>query len=95
MGSSKSPAAGPGGRTRSGADPRCVIPGCTNPVGHSGDTCPDCLDDFGPYLRVTDAPALTRQQIADRDEGVKLALALQRQVRAINQTSAALRSRAA
>ncbi|CQD02000.1 hypothetical protein H7I87_03245 [Mycobacterium timonense] len=95
MGSSKSPDAGPGGRTRSGADPQCVIPGCTDPVGHSGDTCPDCLDDFGPYLRHSDAPALARQQIADRDDAVKLALALQHQVREINQTPAALRSRPA
>lgn len=95
MGSSTSPAAWPGGRSRSGAEPQCVIPGCIHPVGHAGDTCPECLDDFGPYLRVTDAPALTRQQMADRDGEVKLALALQRQVREVNQTPAALRSRSA
>lgn len=95
MGSGKSPAAGPGGRTRPGANPQCVIPGCTNPVGHWGYTCPGCLDDFGPYLRVTGAPALTRQQIADRDDGIKLALALQHRVREANQTPAARQSRSA
>ena len=71
----------------SGAVPVCVIPSCINEVPRWGATCDECLDDFGPYLRSTGAPALTQQQIADRDHGVHLALALQRQVREANQAT--------
>ncbi|WP_342314786.1 hypothetical protein LIX17_25445 (plasmid) [Mycobacterium avium subsp. hominissuis] len=73
---------------QSGAVPLCVIPGCINEVHRWGATCGECLDDFGPHLRSTGAPALTQQQIAERDSGVQLALALQRQVREANRAPA-------
>lgn len=78
---------------QSGAVPLCVIPSCTNEVLRWGATCGGCLDDFGTYLRSTGAPALTQQQIAERDSGVRRALALQRQVREANRAPAARPSR--
>lgn len=73
---------------RSGAVPVCATPSCINEAHWWGATCGECLDDFGPYPRSTGAPALTQQQIAERDIGVHLALALQRQVREANQAPA-------
>lgn len=76
-----------------GAVPVCVIPSCINEVPRWGATCGECLVDFGPYLRSTGAPALTQQQIADRDHGVHLALTLQRQVREANGATSVRSSR--
>ncbi|MGJ6127347.1 hypothetical protein QN239_32730 [Mycolicibacterium sp. Y3] len=78
---------------QSGAVPVCVIPSCINEVHRWGATCGECLDDFGPYLRSTGAPALTQQQIVERDSGVRLALALQHQVREANRAPAVRPSR--
>jgi hypothetical protein len=63
-------------------DPQCVIPNCGNGVECWGEPCQACRTAFGARLRPTAAPALTREQIAERDRDVDRALAQHRQVRA-------------
>lgn len=92
MGSTEA-AASPRRATPQSAVPRCVIPSCSIEVEQWGDTCGNCLDDFGPYLRPTAGPGLTQRQIAERDRGVHLALALQRQVHEANRAPAAKATR--
>lgn len=51
--------------------PSCVIPGCTTPVGETGDVCQGCRAAFGTMLRHDpDGERLTEEQIIERDEGV-------------------------
>ncbi|MDZ4269522.1 MAG: hypothetical protein U1D00_28225 [Mycobacterium sp.] len=59
--------------------PRCVLPNCRNGVERWGEPCQDCRTAFGARLRPTCAPALTREQIAERDRDVVRALALHQQ----------------
>lgn len=58
--------------------PACVLPGCPNPVANVGEPCGECSNLFGTYLHATDRPALTAEQIDERDSGVRRAYALQR-----------------
>lgn len=62
--------------------PQCVLPSCGNYVECWGQPCQDCRTAFGPRLRPTSVPAMTREQIAERDRDVERVLALRRQVRA-------------
>lgn len=62
-------------------DPQCVIPNCGNDVERWGQPCQDCRAAFGSRLRPCADPALTREQIDERDRDVDRALALHRQVR--------------
>ena len=62
--------------------PLCVLPSCGNHVERWGQPCQDCGTAFGPRLRPTCAPAMTREQIAERDRDVERVLALRHQVRA-------------
>lgn len=61
--------------------PSCVLPGCTTPVAHVGEPCGRCLDAFGDMLQPTDQPALTAEQIAERDSTVHNAYQVQRWIR--------------
>ena len=58
----------------------CVIPGCTNTVPETGDTCPTCIQLFGNMLRPSDT-RLTAQEIHDRDAYVARAYHAQRGLR--------------
>lgn len=55
--------------------PDCVLPGCRTPVTHVGEPCDGCQAAFGDQLRETDGPAMTAEQIADRDRAVETAYA--------------------
>lgn len=56
----------------------CVIPGCPNPVSTVGEPCGDCRTAFGPMLQQTPGRRLTAEDIAERDQYVHTAYALQR-----------------
>ena len=60
--------------------PTCVLPGCPNPVGTAGETCGECARSFSGYLRPTDRPLMTAEQIEERDSVVRAAYAVQRMV---------------
>ena len=61
--------------------PTCVLPGCRTPVVHTGEPCGRCLDAFGNLLRPIDGPALTAEQITDRDSSVRAQLWARRTIR--------------
>ena len=59
--------------------PQCVLPGCATHVDDYGDVCAGCVASFGPMLRTTDKPAMTAEEVADRDGQVHAAYAAQRE----------------
>ena len=60
--------------------PECVLPGCKQPVDHTGETCPDCVAAFGNWLRPAEQ-LLTADQIRARDLYIERAYHAQRRFR--------------
>lgn len=62
----------------------CALPGCSNPVSSWGEACPDCVSAFAGFLRPAgdDQPALTEQDLVDRDGDVAQARDCQRAIAA-------------
>lgn len=48
----------------------CVMPGCQQPIVHTGDVCETCKAEFGPMLQHSDAPRMTADEIRARDHAV-------------------------
>ncbi|NKS66379.1 hypothetical protein GS461_09835 [Rhodococcus hoagii] len=55
--------------------PDCVLPGCRHPVTEVGQPCGGCLAAFGHMLQPTNRPALTADEIEERDRTVEQAYA--------------------
>ncbi|MFD4294168.1 hypothetical protein ACFWQG_13205 [Rhodococcus sp. NPDC058532] len=51
----------------------CVLPGCASPVASVGEVCGGCRTAFGDQLRATGRPALTADEVAERDRSTRLA----------------------
>lgn len=51
--------------------PVCAAPGCQQLTDEPGTPCGDCVEAFGPMLRP--GRPMTESEIAERDEGVRLA----------------------
>lgn len=56
--------------------PDCVLPGCRQPVATIGEPCDGCRVAFGHMLQPTTRPALTSEQIHERDHGTRQAAAV-------------------
>lgn len=57
--------------------PRCVVGGCSNPAAASTLPCKECLIVFGPMLAQTSGPGMTDEQVRERDEATRRAMAEQ------------------
>lgn len=55
----------------------CVLPGCHTPMPTAGEPCPDCVTAFGSMLHRSEGPALTAEQIRERDDAAMAAVRAQ------------------
>jgi len=62
--------------------PTCILPGCNNPTDEQGRPCDECLADCGDFLQMSDGPAMTAEQQAARDDGIRRRYTLQRECEA-------------
>ena len=67
--------------------PDCVLPGCRNVVTEVGQPCDECVAIFaaepgGWRLVAVDGPALTEEQVAERDAAVAAAYIAQAEIAA-------------
>ena len=51
--------------------PVCALPGCAWLVTRWGEVCTDCQTAFGDYLTPGTGPAITEEQLRERDAGIR------------------------